>query len=58
MSTNAQNRIRRLVAHFVLITLSFMCLFFFYILIINATHSHAELQRVSQLYQVAIFLTI
>lgn len=45
MSTNAQNRIRRLVAHFVLITLSFMCLFFFYILIINATHSHAELQR-------------
>lgn len=45
MSTTAQNRIRRLVAHFVLITLSFMCLFFFYILIINATHSHAELQR-------------
>ncbi|WP_162011851.1 carbohydrate ABC transporter permease [Streptococcus sp. S784/96/1] len=45
MSTTAQNRIQRLVAHFVLITLSFMCLFFFYILIINATHSHAELQR-------------
>ncbi len=28
-----------------LIILSFLCLFFFYILIINATHSHAELQR-------------
>ena len=28
-----------------LIVLSFMCLFFFYILIINATRSHAELQK-------------
>lgn len=45
MSTNAQNRLRRIVAHFVLIVLSFMCLFFFYILVINATHSHAELQK-------------
>jgi len=45
MSTQAKNRLRVIVAHFVLITLSFMCLFFFYILIINATHSHAELQK-------------
>lgn len=45
MSTKAKNRLRVIVAHFVLITLSFMCLLFFYILIINATHSHAELQK-------------
>lgn len=45
MLTKAKNRLRVIVAHFVLITLSFMCLFFFYILIINATHSHAELQK-------------
>lgn len=45
MSTNAQNHLRRIVAHFVLISLSFMCLFFFYILIVSATHSHSELQR-------------
>lgn len=32
-------------AYVVLIVLAFLCLFFFYILIINATHSHAELQR-------------
>lgn len=31
--------------HFVLILLSFMCLFFFYILIVNATRSHADLQK-------------
>ncbi len=32
-------------AHIVLIILSFMCLFFFYILVVNATRSHAQLQR-------------
>ena len=32
------------IAHAVLIILSFLCLFFFYILIINATRSHAQLQ--------------
>jgi multiple sugar transport system permease protein len=31
--------------HLVLIILAFMCLFFFYVLIINATHSHADLQK-------------
>lgn len=36
---------RNLIAHIVLIILSFMCLFFFYILIINATRSHADLQK-------------
>lgn len=36
---------RSILAHTVLILLSFMCLFFFYVLIINATRSHAELQK-------------
>lgn len=36
---------RNVIAHIVLIILSFMCLFFFYILIINATRSHADLQK-------------
>ncbi len=36
---------RSLLAHCILIILAFMCLFFFYILIINATHSHGELQK-------------
>ena len=35
---------RTIIAHVVLIFLSFLCLFFFYILIINATRSHAQLQ--------------
>ena len=35
---------RSILAHVVLIILSFMCLFFFYILIVNATRSHAQLQ--------------
>ena len=33
-------------AHIVLGILAFMCLFFFYVLIVNATHSHADLQKV------------
>ena len=36
---------RSIIAHIVLVILAFMCLFFFYILIINATRSHAELQK-------------
>ena len=39
------NGVRGVIAHIVLIILSFMCLFFFYILIINATRSHADLQK-------------
>ena len=36
---------RSIIAHVTLIILSFMCLFFFYILLINSTRSHAELQK-------------
>ena len=35
----------RILAYAVLIVLSFLCLFFFYILLVNASRSHAELQR-------------
>lgn len=45
MTSKSFNRLRTVFAHVLLIILSFLCLFFFYILIINATHSHAELQR-------------
>ena len=36
---------RRAWCYLVLVLISFLCLFFFYILIINATRSHAELQK-------------
>ena len=45
MKANSGKRVMSIVAHIVLILLSFMCLFFFAILLINATHSHAELQK-------------
>ena len=45
MESNGYNKFRTIFAHVVLILLSFMCLFFFYILIVNASRSHAELQR-------------
>ena len=45
MKSKGYNSFRTVFAHVLLIILSFLCLFFFYILIINATHSHAELQR-------------
>ena len=45
MKGKTPNRIRSIFAHLVLIILSFMCLFFFYILFINATSSHADLQK-------------
>lgn len=47
MTSKSKSASRRtsILAHIVLIFLSFMCLFFFYILFINATHSHAELQK-------------
>ena len=44
-SKTKSSRGRGILAHTVLILLSFMCLFFFYVLIINATRSHAELQK-------------
>lgn len=45
MKDKTASRIRSIVAHVVLIILSFMCLFFFYVLVVNASHSHAELQK-------------
>lgn len=45
MKSNGYNKFRTIFAHIVLIILSFMCLFFFYILIVNSTRSHSELQR-------------
>lgn len=36
---------RLVVAYIVLIVLTFLCLFFFYILIVNATRSHSQIQK-------------
>ena len=38
-------RAETVLAYLVLIVLSFLCLFFFYILLVNATRSHADLQK-------------
>ena len=45
MNKKAGSQFRTVFAHIVLILLSFMCLFFFYVLIINATRSHGDLQK-------------
>lgn len=45
MKSQKTPRLRTIVAYLVLILLSFLCLFFFYILIIKATRSHADLQK-------------
>ncbi|MGN0466981.1 MAG: carbohydrate ABC transporter permease [Lachnospiraceae bacterium] len=45
MKSKKPNYVQTIIAHIVLIILSFMCLFFFYILIVNATRSHADLQK-------------
>ena len=45
MKANESNHVRTIFAHIVLVILSFMCLFFFYILFVNATRSHADLQK-------------
>lgn len=37
--------VRRALAYIVLTVLCFLCLFFFYVLAMNATHSHYEIQR-------------
>lgn len=44
-TSKASNIIRKVIAYIVLIILSFLCLFFFYILIINCTRTHVELQK-------------
>jgi len=36
---------RTILAYFVLLVLTFMCLFFFYILIINSTRAHSDIQK-------------
>ncbi len=45
MKSKNQRRGQTILAYVVLIFLSFLCLFFFYILIVNATRSHADLQK-------------
>ena len=45
MKKKAGSQFRTVFAHIVLILRSFMCLFFFYVLIINATRSHGDLQK-------------
>ena len=45
MISKKPKRIQNIFVYAVLIVLSFMCLFFFYILIINAPRSHADLQK-------------
>ena len=45
MKKKAGSQFRTVFAHIVMILLSFMCLFFFYVLIINATRSHGDLQK-------------
>ena len=45
MKKKAGSQFRTVFAHIVLILLSFMCLFFFYVLIINATRSHGDMLK-------------
>ena len=45
MSNKSKQLAKSIFVHLVLILLSFLCLFFFYILIINSTRSHADLQK-------------
>ena len=45
MKSENQKLGQTILAYVVLIFLSFLCLFFFYILIVNATRSHADLQK-------------
>lgn len=45
MKSKGYNGFRTVFAHLLLVVLSFMCLFFFYILLVNATRSHADLQK-------------
>lgn len=45
MKSKGYNTFRTVFAHVLLVILSFMCLFFFYILFVNSTRSHADLQK-------------
>ena len=41
----ASVHVRRVIAYVVLALVSFLCLFWFYVLFINATRSHSEIGR-------------
>ena len=45
MKSDSFNQLRTVFAHVLLVILSFMCLFFFYILFVNASRSHADLMK-------------
>lgn len=45
MKSDSFNKLRTVFAHVLLVILSFMCLFFFYILFVNASRSHADLMK-------------
>ncbi len=45
MQSKGHNTARTIFAYVLLVILSFFCLFFFYILIVNATRDHAAIQR-------------
>lgn len=48
--------IRRAVAYVVLTLISILCLFWFYVLFVNATKTHAEIQKGFRLFREKIFL--
>jgi multiple sugar transport system permease protein len=45
MDNKKPSHARTVIAYIVLIILTFLCLFFFYILVVNATRSHPEIQK-------------
>ena len=45
MKRDKPSHVRTVIAYIVLVLLAFMCLFFFYILIINATRNHFQIQK-------------
>ena len=51
------SRARTVIAHVVLIILAFLCLFFFYILVINCTRSHNQIQAGFSFLPGKMFLT-
>ena len=46
MDNKKTSNVRTVIAYILLIFLAFLCLFFFYILIINSTRNHFQIQRV------------
>ncbi len=45
MKRNKPSHVRTVIAYIVLIILAFACLFFFYILIVNSTREHVDIQK-------------